>query len=87
MSLKDKTLSTNEITKLKTVINEGIQVNEKIDYYKEGLKESVKALAEELDVKPASINRAIRAAYKADIDRRTEEFDEVSEILDIVGKK
>ena len=56
-----RTYSSDEITKLKQLITEGVQVNQELDALKEGLRETVKAVAEELDIKPALINKAIKS--------------------------
>ena len=52
-----------EQERLKTIINEGIQVTQEISYLQEGLRDTVKAVAEELDIKPSVLNKAIRVAY------------------------
>jgi division protein CdvB (Snf7/Vps24/ESCRT-III family) len=81
-----RTFSESEVTKLKQVINEGIVVTGDVEALKEGLKDTVKAVAEELDLKPATINKAIRIAYKNEFARVQEGFSEVEEILAAAGK-
>ena len=53
-----------EKAKLERLINEGSTVLREIEDLKEGLKESVKAVAEELEIKPSVINKAITIAHK-----------------------
>jgi hypothetical protein len=53
-----------EKAKLERLINEGSTVLREIEDLKEGLKETVKAVAEELEVKPSIINKAIAIAHK-----------------------
>lgn len=81
-----RTFSESEVTKLKQIINEGIGVTGDVEALKEGLKDTVKAVAEELDLKPATINKAIRIAYKNEFARVQEGFSEVEEILAATGK-
>lgn len=81
-----RALSDDEIRKLKTIINEGVQVTEEVTTLKEGLRDTVKAVAEELDIKPAVINKAISTAYKADLHQKREAFDELEEVLQTVGR-
>jgi 16S rRNA C1402 N4-methylase RsmH len=81
-----RTFSETEVTKLKQIINEGIGVTGDVEALKEGLKDTVKAVAEELDLKPATINKAIRIAYKNEFARVQEGFSEVEEILAATGK-
>ncbi len=79
-------LSDEETRKLKTLINEGVQVQEELTTLKEGLGDTVKAIAEELDLKPALINKAIRVAYKAELQSQRDAMDELEEILQTVGR-
>jgi len=72
-----------EKSKLEKVINEGGTVMREIDDLREGLKETVKAVAEEMDLKPAIINRAIKIAYKGDWNNHNEDWQEVEAILDV----
>lgn len=74
--------------KLKHVIEEGLKVTQEIDDLKGGLKDTVKAVADELNIKPAVINKAIRAAFKSgSIDEEKETMDEVEEVLHLVGRR
>lgn len=72
--------------KLKKLVDEGIQVMYELESLKSGLKETVNEIAEELEIKPATLNKAIRIAYKASILDERNKLSEVEEILDIVGK-
>jgi DNA-binding MarR family transcriptional regulator len=81
-----RSFSDSEITKLKQIINEGIQVTAEVETLKGGLSDTVKAIAEELDMKPATINKAIRIAYKQEFTKVAEGFNELEEVLAAVGK-
>jgi hypothetical protein len=81
-----RSFSDSEITKLKQIINEGIQVTSEVETLKGGLSDTVKAVAEELDMKPATINKAIRIAYKQEFAKVQEGFSQVEEVLAAVGK-
>jgi hypothetical protein len=81
-----RSFSDSEITKLKQIVNEGIQVTAEIETLKGGLTDTVKAIAEELDMKPAVINRAIRIAYKNEFAQVQEGFSQIEEVLAAIGK-
>jgi DNA-binding MarR family transcriptional regulator len=81
-----RAFSDSEITKLKQIINEGIQVTSELETLKGGLTDTVKAIAEELDMKPATINKAIRIAYKNEFAKVQEGFEEVETVLAAIGK-
>lgn len=79
-------LDNDSIEKLRNVVDEGVQVEHDVADMKEGLRETVKAIAEELDIKPTTINKAIKAAYKANLDETKGELSDVEEILDTVKR-
>lgn len=76
-----------DVARLKQLIDEGCQVMGEMDDLKAGLSETVKAIAEELDLKPAQLNKAIRIAFKASLNEERAALDEIEDILDAVGRK
>jgi hypothetical protein len=79
--------SPEQIAKLKRVIQEGVQVKREIDDLNVGLKETVAAIAEEMEIKPAVLNKAITKAFKGDFDKDQLDLDAVEEILEVTGNK
>jgi hypothetical protein len=75
-----------EKAKLERLINEGSTVLREIEDLQEGLKETVKAVAEELDVKPSIINKAIKIAHKDNWKSHEEEWDEIEMILGVTKR-
>ena len=75
-----------EKAKLERLINEGSTVLREIEDLKEGLKETVKAVAEELNIKTSIINRAIKIAHKGDWSAHNEDWAEIEAILDITKR-
>ena len=80
------TFTSDDVNKLKQLVNEGIQVKVEMEALREGLKDTVTAIAEELDIKPAVLNKAISIAYKAEFSRAKDDFDELESILETVGR-
>ncbi len=50
--------------KLTQIINEGMGVMSEVEALNEGLSDTVKAIAEELQIKPSVLKKAIRIAHK-----------------------
>jgi hypothetical protein len=75
-----------EKTKLIQLIKEGSQVLGEIDDLKTGLKDTVKALSEELELKPALINKAIAIAHKDNYKSVADDMDMLDSILSAAGK-
>jgi predicted RNA polymerase sigma factor len=75
-----------EKTKLERLISEGSTVLREVEDLQEGLKETVKAVAEELQIKPSVINKAIKIAHKGDWKAYNEDWEEIEAILDITKR-
>ena len=84
--MSDRVYGADEKAKLERLVNEGATVMREIEDLSTGLKETVKAIAEELDIKPALINKAIKVAHKGDWEKVAEEFDNLETLVVTVGK-
>jgi len=80
-----KAFGAPEQAKIKQIVAEGVTVLQEIQDLTEGLNETIKAVAEELDVKPSVIKKAIRIAQKDTWDQVFREFDDLETIVDISG--
>ena len=83
--MSDRTYGTEEKAKLERLVNEGVTVLQEIEDLQAGLKETVKAVAEELNVKPSLINKAIKIAKNRDWERVNDEFEDLETIVATVG--
>jgi hypothetical protein len=84
--MSGRSYGAEEKAKLERLINEGSTVLREVEDLTEGLKETVKAVAEELQIKPSIINRAIKIAHKGDWSAHNEDWAEIEAILDITKK-
>jgi predicted regulator of amino acid metabolism with ACT domain len=80
-----KVFGEPEKAKIKQLISEGVTVLQEIEDLNEGLSDTIKAVAEELEVKPAIIKKAIKIAKEGDWDRVYDDFDNLESIVDISG--
>lgn len=81
-----KSWRSEDVARLKQLIKDGCTVNQEIEDLKAGLNETVKAIAEELEIKPSQLNRAIRIAYKETLHDEREAMQEIEDILDVTGR-
>ncbi len=81
--MTSRSYGPEEKNKLEKLINEGSTVLQEITDLQEGLKETVKAVAEELQIKTSIINKAIRIAHKGDWQDHNENWEEIEAILSI----
>jgi hypothetical protein len=79
------TFSGDQKLKLTQLVNEGMQVMREVETLNEGLRDTVKAVAEELQIKPSVLNKAIKVAHKADFTREQQDHQLLEEILSTVG--
>ena len=72
--------------KLTQLINEGMTVLQEIEDLNAGLNDTVKAVAEELEIKPGTLKKALKIAHKAKLGETNRDHDELNTILETVGK-
>ena len=82
-----KVFNGEEKTRLTALIKEGITVLQEVEDLNGGLNDAVKALAEELEVKPALIKKAIRIAAKSEWDKTEGDYTQIENILISTGFK
>jgi len=81
-----RTFNAEAKVKLTQLVNEGISVLQEVETLNEGLNDTVKAIAEELEIKPSILKKAIKVAYKQRLNETNEENEELNTILETVGK-
>lgn len=86
MSDYDRTFNGDAKIKLTQLVNEGMGVMQEIEDLTVGLNETIKAIAEELEIKPSTLKKAVKIAYKAKLGETNRDHDELNTILETVGK-
>lgn len=81
-----KIYGPEEKAKLERLITEGSNVLREVEDLNMGLKDTVKAVAEELQIKPSIINKAIRIAHKGNWQDHNDDWEEIEAILDITKR-
>lgn len=81
-----RTFTGDAKIKLTQLVNEGMAVMNEIETLQEGLNDTVKAIAEELEIKPSILKKAIRVAHKASLGQTNKEHEELNNVLEAVGK-
>ena len=84
--MSDRVYGAEEKAKLERLVNEGVTVMQEVEDLSMGLKDTVKAVAEELNVKPALINKAIKIAHRGDWSKVADAFDDLETLVVTVGK-
>ena len=79
------TFSGDQKAKLTQLVNEGMQVMREVETLNEGLRDTVKEVAEELQIKPSILNKAIKIAHKAEFTKEQQDHQLLEDILSTVG--
>ena len=81
-----KNFNDGEKQKLIQIISQGSQVLGEVNDLRTGLRDTVKSIAEELELKPALINKAISIAHKGNYQNLSDDMDTLDSILTAAGK-
>ena len=84
--MSTKNFNAEQTKKLTQVINEGMTVMHEIETLTGGLNDTIKAIAEELEIKPNVLKKAIRLAHKSEFGREQQDHELLEQILTTVGK-
>ena len=78
--------SGEQKAKLTQIMNEGVAVLQEIEDLTAGLNDTVKAIAEEMEIKPAILKKAIKIAQKSKLTDTNADHEELNTILETVGR-
>jgi len=78
--------SGEQKAKLTQLVNEGVSVLQEIEDLNAGLSDTIKAIAEELEIKPSVLKKAVKIAMKSKLNETNKENEELNEILATVGR-
>ena len=81
-----KVFSQEEKLKLTQIINEGMAVMHEIETLTGGLSDTIKSIAEEMEIKPGVQKKAIKLAHKSEFGREQSDHELLETILTTVGK-
>ena len=86
MSDYNRTFNGEAKIKLTQIVNEGMHVLHEIDTLNGGLNDTIKAVADELEIKASTLKKAIKIAHKASLGQTNKDHEELNTILETVGK-
>ena len=78
--------SPEQKNKLAQLFTESIAVYREIDDLNEGLSDTIKSIATELEIKPATLKRAIKIAQKSKFTEVNEDHETIADLLATVGR-
>jgi transposase-like protein len=84
--MSSRMFSSEQKAKLTQIINEGMAVMQEVEDLNAGLSDTIKAIAEEMEIKPAILKKAIKIAHKSKLGDENADNEELNTILQTVGK-
>ena len=79
--------SQDDINRLKELVREGCVVKQEVKDLNDGLNDTIKAIAEEMQIKPSMLKKVITVAYKNNMSEERDKFEEMEDILETLGYK
>lgn len=84
--MAQRSYSSEQKSKLTQLFTESIQVFQEVEDLNAGLSDTIKAIAEELEIKPATLKKAIKIAQKAKWTDTADENETIEDLLTTVGR-
>lgn len=84
--MASRMFSGEQKLKLTQLINEGVSVLQEVEDLNAGLNDTIKAIAEELEIKPSVLKKAVKIAMRSKLGETNKENEELNTILETVGR-
>lgn len=84
--MSGRMFSSEAKIRLTQVINSGMSTLNEIEVLRNDLSESIKAVAKELDIKPAVLKKAIAVAHKSQLTETNKDNELLNDVLETVGR-
>jgi hypothetical protein len=81
------TYGPSEVQKLKDLVFEGVKCLDEIQTLREGLSDTVNAIADELEIPAKLLRKVITTAQKGNFKDHEEELSDLERLLDSIGRK
>lgn len=83
--MASRMFSQEQKNKLKQIVNEGMAIMSEIEDLSAGLNDTIKAVAEEMEIKPSILKKAIKVAQKSKFTELNKDHELLEDILETVG--
>jgi hypothetical protein len=84
--MASRMFTAEQKAKLGQLFNESITIYQEVDDLNAGLSDTIKAVAEELEIKPAVLKKAIKIAQKSKWTDTNADHETVQDLLETVGR-
>lgn len=84
--MANRMFSLDQKAKLKQLFTESIAISQEIEDLSGGLNDTLKAVAEELEIKPGLLKKAIKIAQKSKFTETNADHETITDLLETVGR-
>ena len=84
--MSSRMFGPEQLSKLVQVVTEGIAVMQEVEDLNAGLSDTIKAIAEEMEIKPSILKKAVRIAFKSKLTDENADHEDLNTILETVGR-
>ena len=84
--MSNRIITAEQKAKLTQLFSEGIQVLAEVEDLTAGLNDTIKSVAEEMEIKPSILKKAIKIAKKSQFGQESADHEELENILTTVGR-
>jgi len=84
--MSNRVITAEQKAKLNQIFTEGIQILSEVEDLTAGLNDTIKAIAEEMEIKPGILKKAIKIAKKSQFGQESADHEELETILTTVGR-
>ena len=81
-----RVFSAEQKLRIAQIVNEGLGIMQEVEDLNAGLNDTIKAIAEELELKPSLLKRAIKIAQKSRLGEANADHETLNEILEAAGR-
>lgn len=87
MSYQAKHYNADDVRRLQELVKEGCIIKQEVKDLNEGLNDTIKAIAEEMEIPVSQLKKVINIAFKNNRADESDKWAEVEDILDTLGIK
>jgi len=87
MSYQAKHYNADDVRRLQELVKEGCIVKQEVKDLNDGLNDTIKAIAEEMEIPASQLKKVITIAFKSNRADEADKWAEVEDILDTLGIK
>jgi len=87
MSYQAKHYNADDVRRLQELVKEGCIVKQEVKDLNDGLNDTVKAIAEEMEIPAGQLKKVINIAFKNNHADESDKWAEIEDILDTLGIK